>query len=82
MVARVRPSQALSDLLVDALKRVRIRVDFRAFIAAGRRFQPSEGNYTTPSETRLKNGIKSCFFDLYMSTVRRGQRERKITEQE
>lgn len=54
MVARVRPSQALSDLLVDALKRVRIRVDFRAFIAAGRRFQPSEGNYTTPSETRLK----------------------------
>lgn len=81
MVARVRPSQALSDLLVDALKRVRIRVDFRVFIAAGRRFQPSEGNYTTPSETRLKTGIKSCFLTSICPRYA-VDRERKITEQE
>lgn len=48
MVARVRPSQALSDLLVEALKRTEIRGYLGAFIPAGRRLRCAEGRDADP----------------------------------
>lgn len=56
MVARVRPSQTLSDLLVEALKKTEIRVHFGAFIHVGRRIRRAAGKELPSSEKEAQRG--------------------------
>lgn len=74
MVARVRPSQALSDLLVESMKRTGIRVRFGAFIPSGRRLWCADGRDADQLRKVAQRGEKGTFSPLWASAIRRGHR--------